>query len=71
MTRFRYFAVGEYHPQFTCNGDANLVNMEANLYFFKLVLFRPYLASAWLKKKTGKLDVLQKKSTDKLISLSL
>ena len=47
--RFRYFAVGEYHPQFTCNSDANLVNREANLYFFKLVLFRPYLASAGLK----------------------
>ena len=49
MTRFRYFAVGEYHPRFTCNSDVNLVNREANLYFFKLVLFRPYLASAWLK----------------------
>ena len=49
LTRFRYFAVGEYHPQFTCNSDANLVIREANLYFFKLVLFGPYLASAWLK----------------------
>ena len=49
LTRFRYFAVGEYQPQFTCNSDANLVNSEANLYFFKLVLFRPYLASACLK----------------------
>ena len=29
MTRFRYFAVGEYHPQFS---DANLVNREANVY---------------------------------------
>ena len=71
LTRFRYFAVGEYHPQFTCNSDANLVNKEANLYFFKLVLFRPYLASAGLKNKTGKRDVLQKKSTDKLISLPM
>ena len=49
LTRFRYFAVGEYHLQFTRNSDANLVNREANLYFLKLVLFRPYLASAGLK----------------------
>ena len=49
MTRFRYFTVGEYHLQFTCNSDANLVNREENLYFFKLVLFCPYLASARLK----------------------
>ena len=48
MTRFRYFAVCEYHPQNTCNSDVNLVNRDANLYFF-LVLFCPYLASAWLK----------------------
>ena len=34
-----------------------LVNREANLYFFKLALFRPYLASAWLKnnRKTWRL----------------
>ena len=50
MTRFRYFAVGEY-PRFTCNSEANLVNQEANLYFLKLALFRPYLEvlSSWLK----------------------
>ena len=68
MTRFRYSAIGE-NAQFACNSDANLVNREASLYFLKLVLFRPYLASAWVKK--GRLDVLQKKSTDKLISLPL
>ena len=39
------------NPQFTCNSDANFVNREANLYFFKFVLFRPYLASAWLNNK--------------------
>ena len=69
MTRFRYFAVSE-NAQFACNSDPNLVNWEASLFFLKLVLFRPCLASAWVKKK-GRLDVLQKKSTDILISLSL
>ena len=63
MTRFRYFAVGEYRPQ----SDANLVNREANL--FKVILFRPYFCI--VKRITGKLDVLQKKSTDKLIRLPL
>ena len=48
MTRFGYFGIDEC-PQFTCNSDANLVNREANLYFLKLVLFRRFLASAWLK----------------------
>ena len=50
MTRFRYFAASE-KAQFACNSDANLVNREASLYFLKLVLFRSYLASAWVKKK--------------------
>ena len=45
MTRFRYSAIGG-NAQFACNSDANLVNREASLYFLKLVLFRPYLASA-------------------------
>ena len=31
------------------NSDVNLVDKEANLYFLKLLLFGPYLASAWLK----------------------
>ena len=46
---FRYFALGE-NAQFACNSDANLVNREASLYFLKLVLFCPYLASACVKK---------------------
>ena len=49
MTSFRYFAVGE-NAQFACNSAENLVNREASLYFLKLVLFRSYLASAWVKK---------------------
>ena len=58
MTRFRYFAVSE-NVQFACNSDPNLVSWEASLFFLKLVLFRPCLASAWVKKKED--DVLQKK----------
>ena len=46
MTRLRYL-----RTQFACNSDANLVDGEASLYFLKLVLFRPYLASAWVKKR--------------------
>ena len=50
MTRFRYFAVSE-NAQFACNSDPNLVNWEASLFYLKLVLFRPCLASAWVKKE--------------------
>ena len=52
------------------SSNANLLKRESNLYFMKLVLFPPYLASVWLK-ITGRLDVLQNKSTAKLTSLTL
>ena len=46
-----YDKVAVFTHAICMNSDANLVDGEASLYFLKLVLFRPYLASAWVKKR--------------------
>ena len=51
MTRFRYFTVGEYHPQFTCNSDANLVNREVKFVFLQIAIVSSLLGFVMVKKQ--------------------